>query len=446
MKQIIGALLALCTAPAFAQDALSLEEAARMAVEQHPSVESVEARAEAAEAKIRQAHAGYLPKLNWQETADGGNNPVYVFGSKLNQRNFTMADFAIGSLNQPGFTNNFQSQFMVEQTIFDAGATVNQKRAATIGKSIADEQTRSASQQVIANVVRTYHGVVLAAESLKVAEEAVKSAEADLERAQAVRDAGMATDADVLSVQVHLAGMKEQRIERSYNLEVARAALNEALGLPLDTAHDLTTPLVPAPVSERALDELEGRASTERPELRQAELATEVAATQAKLARSGYWPRVFGRAVFELDRKDFVTNGGGNWYFGATMQWNLFNGNQTKERVREAVSMERSAAADKRRADAGIQLQVRKAHADFQAAAERIDVASTAVQQAEESLRITQNRYEAGLATVTDLLRNETALMQARTRHLAATYDQRVAAANLELATGILSVDSDVLR
>ncbi len=446
MKQIIGALLALCTVPAFAQDALSLEEAARMAVEQHPSVESVEARAEAAEARIRQAQAGYLPKLNWQETADGGNNPVYVFGSKLNQRNFTMNDFAIGNLNQPGFTNNFQSQFVVEQTVYDAGTTANQKHAAEIGKSIADEQTRSASQQVIANVVRAYHGVALAGESLKVADEAIQSAEADLKRAEAVRDAGMATDADVLSVQVHLAGMKEQRIERASDLEVARAALNEALGLPLDTAHNLTTPLVAAPISERALAELESRAASERPELKQAELATEVAATQAKLARTGYWPRVFGRAVFELDRKEFVTNGGGNWYFGATMQWNLFNGHQTKERVREAVSMVRSAAAEKRRADAGVQLQVRQAHARLEAAAERIEVASTAVVQAEESLRITQNRYEAGLATVTDLLRNETALMQTRTRHLAAIYDQRVAAANLELATGILSVDSDVLK
>jgi outer membrane protein TolC len=80
------------------------------------------------------------------------------------------------------------------------------------------------------------------------------------------------------------------------------------------------------------------------------------------------------------------------------------------------------------------------------AAQERIEVATAAVAQAEESLRITKNRYEAGLATVTDLLRNETALMQAKTRRLAAVYDQRVAAASLELATGILSENSDVLK
>jgi len=66
--------------------------------------------------------------------------------------------------------------------------------------------------------------------------------------------------------------------------------------------------------------------------------------------------------------------------------------------------------------------------------------------EAEETLRISQNRYEAGLSTVTDLLRVETALLETRTRYAAAVHDQRVAAAMLELAAGTLSVDSEVLN
>ena len=66
--------------------------------------------------------------------------------------------------------------------------------------------------------------------------------------------------------------------------------------------------------------------------------------------------------------------------------------------------------------------------------------------EAEESLRITQNRYEAGMSNVTDLLRTETALLESRTRYLAAVHDQRVAATMLELAGGRLSADSEVLN
>jgi outer membrane protein TolC len=68
------------------------------------------------------------------------------------------------------------------------------------------------------------------------------------------------------------------------------------------------------------------------------------------------------------------------------------------------------------------------------------------VAEAEESLRITQNRYESGLSNVTDLLRNETALLESRTRYLAAVHDQRIAATMLELAAGRLSADSEVLN
>lgn len=86
------------------------------------------------------------------------------------------------------------------------------------------------------------------------------------------------------------------------------------------------------------------------------------------------------------------------------------------------------------------------AYLEWKAAQERIEVAGASVSAAEESLRITQNRYANGLATVTDLLRTETALLETRTRRLAAVHDQRVAAAMLELAAGTLNDASDVLK
>jgi outer membrane protein TolC len=82
----------------------------------------------------------------------------------------------------------------------------------------------------------------------------------------------------------------------------------------------------------------------------------------------------------------------------------------------------------------------------LRAAQQRIESARAAQAEAEESLRISQNRYEAGLSTVTDLLRVETALLETRTRYLAAVHDQRIAAAMLELAAGTLTADSEVLN
>ncbi len=446
MRRIYWGIFLLVSLPAFAQDPLSLPEAVQMALQGHPSVEATEAKVNAAATKIKQANSGYMPRLNYQESVTRGNNPVYVFGSLLTQRQFGMENFAIDKLNKPDFLNNFQSQLILDQTIFDAGQTKNRKRSAKLGKAMAEEQLRATRMRVIANVIRAYYGSVVAEESLKVAEEALKSALADQRRAEASRAAGMATDADVLSIQVHVASVKEQKIERASQLAVARAALNEALGLPLDTPHKLTTELKALVLPKADLSRYEEQAVKQRPELHQAQFAATLAETQSKLARAGYWPQISFRGVFEADRQQFANKGGANWFFGATMRWNLFNGMATREQVRGATFALRSALAQEKQADAGIRLQVRQAHAELRAAQERIGVATAAVAQAEESLRITKNRYEAGLTTVTDLLRTETALLQARTRRLAAVYDQRVAAAKLELATGVLSTDSEVLK
>jgi outer membrane protein TolC len=73
-------------------------------------------------------------------------------------------------------------------------------------------------------------------------------------------------------------------------------------------------------------------------------------------------------------------------------------------------------------------------------------VADAAVVQSEESLRIVRDRYEAGLETVTELLRSQTALTGAKFRRLATLYDQRVARAALDHAAGVLAVSSEALQ
>ncbi|MBX9599666.1 MAG: TolC family protein [Bryobacteraceae bacterium] len=441
----LPALAALLAWGSQAQDPLTLREAVRIAVERHPALAASEARVRAAGARIGQARAGYLPKVNYSESVQRSNNPVFVFGSLLNQRQFTGDNFRLDSLNNPGFISNFQSLVTVDQTLWDAGQTRRQAAAAGLSQDMSREERRGAEMQVTMNVIRSYYGATLAAETLAAAVQAVGSAQADLERAQAVRDAGMSTDADVLSIRVHLAAMREQEIRHRANLEVARAALNEALGLPLDTPHALVTPLTPYPAAPE-LPAWEERAARERPEAKLSALSTQIAETQLAVNKGSYWPRVGVRGAFEADRGAFTARGGANWMFAAKLEWNLFNGFADRARVQESSELLAGSRALERRTGAAVRLEVRRAHAELRAALERVQVASAAVAMAEESLRIIKNRFESGLTTTTELLRNETALLESRTRRLAAIHDSRVAAASLELASGTLSRNSEILQ
>jgi outer membrane protein TolC len=444
MRHWLVVVLGSC--PVLAQPALTLEDAVRTTVRQHPEVQVRTSETRAAEARIVRARSGYLPKVNYSESFARSDNPVFVFSSLLTQRQFTEENFAIDRLNRPDFLNNFQSMVTVEQTIYDWGGTGAQVRSAELFRNVSKETQRRTEMHLIARTVRAYYGALLARATLDSARAAMKSAEADLARAESFRRAGMSTDADVLSIRVHLAGVREGEIRRSYDLRVAMAALNEVLGLPLETEYSLVTPLTPAKTDAETAARFEAAAAENRPELKQAALAGDIAQQQRTEARSALLPQFGVRGVFEADRQRFANKGGANWLFGASIRWSLFDGNAARARISEAEAAQEAARARQREAAAGVQLEVQRAWADYRSADERIAVTSAAVAQAEESLRITKNRYEAGLSTVTDLLRTETALLDTRTRRLAAIHDQRIAAAQLELAAGTLSPDSEVLK
>jgi len=433
-------------AAGWSQEPLGVKDAVRLALRENRAVAAAEAGVQAAESRVAQARSGQLPKVNYSESFSRGDNPVYVFSSLLTQHQFGEPNFAIGALNQPDALNNFQSQLTFEQTLYDGGQTRHAVRAAGLGRELSAEEARGVRMETVARAARAYWDAVLAGESLKTAEQAVRSAEADLRRAEDVRAAGLSTDVDVLSIRVHLADVTEQRIRRAAELEVARAALNDALGLPLDTPHVLTEELRPADLPDQAVEELERQAAEQRPETRQMRAGIGLAQSQAEAAHAVLLPRVTFQTTLEADRQRFVTRGGGNWLTSVSLRWNLFNGFSDKQRIAEASFAVRRSEAEARRTDSAVRLEVRRAYAAWRSAEQRIEVARAAVAEAQESLRITQNRYQAGMSNVTDLLRNETAVLESSTRYLAAVHDQRMAAVMVELAAGRLTPDSEVFN
>lgn len=421
------------------ENPLTIRDAVELAMKKSPIVESSQADADAQKAKVAEAASGMLPKVNYSESWTRSNNPVFVFSSLLTQRQFAASNFAIDALNRPGFLNNFQSRVVVDQAVYDAGQTRRATAMAKKGVAISEEALRARRMQVTALVARTYYDALLAAEQTQVAAAAMRSAQSDLDRATARREAGFATDADVLSIRVHLAKTREENILRKADLEVANAALNQAIGLPLGIQHVLASNL-----GERPTVALQS--SEDRPELRQARMAIDLAKIQHQNARAAFLPQVFLQGAFESDRQRFYNRAGQNWLVAAGVRWNLFNGFADRARVQSSIAAERKASADAAQAESQIQLEVRQATAAHNASLERIATARAAVDEAKESLRIMQDRYAAGLITVSDLLRTETARSEAQSRHAAALHAERVTALALAFAKGTLNAASEILN
>ena len=108
---------------------------------------------------------------------------------------------------------------------------------------------------------------------------------------------------------------------------------------------------------------------------------------------------------------------------------------QRLEQKRRQISAMESAMA----------LEIRKAIIRYRTAEQQVAAAQAAEAQSEEGLRILRNRYDAGLATMTDLLSAETARSSARTNLAEAIYRQRLSYAQIEYAAGILSPTSPAM-
>src|SRR6185437_1121752 len=107
-----------------AQTSLTLQQAISMALERNPQRKMAVADLHAAAAGVQEARAGLLPRISFTQSATRSNDPVYVFGTRLRQERFTVADFALNRLNTPTPIGNFSSRFSGYRNLFDSFANV----------------------------------------------------------------------------------------------------------------------------------------------------------------------------------------------------------------------------------------------------------------------------------------------------------------------------------
>jgi outer membrane protein TolC len=422
-------------APALAQTPLTLEEAIRRAQADTADARALGSAIDEANARIQRAQSGFWPRIDVTETVQRGNQPVFVFSSLLSQRRFAPANFAIPALNHPDPVTNTRTAIALEQQIFDPGLTRLGVQAATLQRDAASATRDATGQDLAFRAAQAFIQVLQLEATARATDAAVAAAESDRQRARTRREVGLVTEADVLAVDVHLADMRQRQIAASADLAVSRLQLAEAVGLPL------TVSVVPVrPVSRPAPadgDALVREALTTHPHLRQADVDLQLADNGRRTARAALWPSVGVQAGWEFNG---ATPGAqqSSWVIGAEMRLNVFRGFADSARMSEARHAHARAKAERQRVERRIEVDVRGALAQLAAARARDDAGRASLTQARESQRIIRDRYESGLATVTDVLRAAEATLSAESRATTAEMDVILQALALDRALGRL--------
>lgn len=420
-----------------AGEALTLPLAVELALRTNPLTRATVSGRELADARIAEARAGRLPQVQLSESFTNGNNPVFVFGSLLEQSRFTQQNFNLPLLNNPDPLTNFRFGVTVKAPLFDQWQSATRIKRAQLGRQQADEQTSLVEQQVRFETLRAFYGLLLAQAKKEVSDEAVKLAEADVKSSRDRVEAGTAVVSDLLAAEVQLAEALQQAIQTDGDIITAQAAFNTALGLSVNTPQRIQGDLIEKKFDLAEQEELIRLALEHRPDLKRAGLAANSSDVLVTGARNEYLPRVDMFANFGASRNNFV-NGSSDYTVGASVTFNLFDAGRNA-RIAQARAAANLAASEQQHLANQIRLEVVRAQQQFVSARERLKVAERIISQASEALRITQDRYQAGLTTITEVLRAETTLTRARLIVLSARYDFYVGYASVMLSTGRLT-------
>jgi outer membrane protein TolC len=420
--------------PALAQEPLTLFQAVDAVLSANPAVAAGRASTQAAEQQLPQARAAYLPRVDFTQSWQRGTHPVFVFGSLLGQRQFSEADFAVRQLNDPQPVTNLRSALALEQVIFDGGHAAAAVRGASLAASIERAAERLTRNDLALTTTRAYGQVLRAAAERRSAQSAVAAAEEDVRTAEARRDAGTGTDADVLSMRVHLAQMRARAIDADSGERIARVELNRLMAAPLDREWALVEPVTAGGADEDTSALIAG-AIRQRPEIEQAVLRRDLGRALQRTAQSDLLPNVVAQAGYEWNDGRRASPAGA-WIAGASLRVNLFSGGANLARVRAASFAIARADAEQQQVEASVRVDVMTAVERLRAARAREDVGRAAVMQARESHRMIRDRYEAGIVPSADVIRAATAVLDAEAQNISALVDVIVGAAALRRAAG----------
>jgi outer membrane protein TolC len=415
---------------------LTLRRAAEIALTQNPVLAVIDAQREGISAQVSEAKSSRYPFLQFGETYTHSNNPVFVFGSLLEQGKFGVQHFDPNFLNSPPSYSNFRSALNLRIPVFNKNQVDAQIEQAKLGGQGIDALQRYVQQQIRFEVVRAYFGILVAEAREAAADQAVETAEAERSRIADLVEQGIVVSSDLLATEVQLADFRRERIRAGGEVANAYAALNTVLGRAVDSQTTISGQLEDRTFgtperSQMLRDALESRGDYDQ-------LATEAGVRQQDIrSAKGQWLpdlNVFGQVGHSAQK---LINGGSDFAVGATLTFNILDFGRSS-RI-EAAQAGRTVAQQQLRQKASeISYEVVEAYTDYLSSREQLAVANSAISQANEALRIVQDRHGAGLATITEVLNSQTALLRAKMNLLGARYQYYVGFAKTLLVTGKL--------
>ncbi len=447
-------------------DTVSLARSIQESLEHSPRLADAEQGFEVARQRVREAWSAVLPDVS--ASASYARNlrvqraflPAIIFDPGASPDDLIPVQF--------GSDNTWTASVQLTQPVFEVAAFIGVGAAARF-QDLEEERVRGIAQEVVTAVRQAYFDVLLATEEVRLTEQSVERVRRTLEETRAMNRAGMASDYDVLRLEVQLANL-EPNLQRSRNsVAAARRSLLVEMGVEPDRpivlegslgTIDLTDLDANEPANAALLrvagqddfgdedaDRLYQVALAQRSDVRQLEATITLEGARLSAEKAGYYPKLSLFSSYDITAQE---NGGPN-FFGETgnqrstaavagfrVEVPIFAGFSRDAQVQQARAAVRQNEARRDRLELEAASQLRTLRESVDEARARTVAQERAVAQARRGFEIASAEYRAGVGSQLQITDAEVALRESEFNYAQAVYDYLSARAQLEAAVGLV--------
>lgn len=411
---IIGNIFLTAAHRVSAQDTrnITLAEAIDLSIKNSKKLKGSKARIDEATAALKEARQNKLPdfkisgsylrvaqpnidlkvKLNNNNGGSGGNNPSNNI--KVNQAAYGIANVALPLYSGLKIQYGIQSAAYLE-------------KAAMLDADNDKEEVILNTVDAFTNLYKAKANVVLLNENLG------QSRSRDTDFANLEKN-GLLARNDMLKAALQTSNIELSLVDAENNLKLADVNMDLLLGLPEKTELIPDSSSLQQPAAVKNIDEYEQLALQNRKDMQAQLYRRKASAVGVQVAKSDYYPSLAlttGYIAADIPHFLTITNA---ITVGIGLQYNLSSLWKTNAKVEQAKAREAEAKANEEMLDDDIRLQINKAYQDYVSAQKKIEVSTKAIIQANENYKITKNKYDNSLVTITDLLDANVSMLQAK--------------------------------
>lgn len=416
---------------------LDLKGCTEIALKNNPDILVARQRRVMAKSRVGEAKSGFWPRLNlasrYTRLSVETEYDLTLLGLKdlgLAYDEYTLTS-RLGEADE-----RYDADFTLSQPIYTGGRLSSQLAYARANKTSAESDLHRVEQEIISGVTRAYYEVLKTDRICKVIHETIGQMEGHLRIARAHYEAGLVSRSDVLGAEVHLSDMKQNLIRVQNAHEIAVNFLNSLLGIDLETKLRLKDEVLLLE-GDPDLEESLASAYQNRPDWARTQANIEAARVGVRLARVPNYPALnlvgrYGRTGYEFPPDEET------WQVGLAANLIIFDGNLTRNQIKGAEANLALMERMRDRLKAMIEIEVRQAILSLQEVKKRLKTIEKNIDQAKESLRVSQVLYKEERVPSMAVIDAQTALMKVKNDYANAVYDYGIAQAQLHKATGVI--------